>query len=822
MIMNLFRRREERTYRFSYVMERANIDVKDDLREQLIMATDFSTIKSILLKMKVLDMDIEKVIKTTVYRKLVVENKDHYGFYEIKKLINNENISSNLKSNSGRHNDTALELAPSSDELRIVQKNGNNIRYIPNPTIEVQMAAVKQKGNSIRYINNPSIEVQIAAIKQKSSSVRYISNPSVEVQKIAVNRNPSSIKYISNPSLEIKDIAIERDGNAIKYIEYPSIEIQKKAVERNWESIKFIKNPTIEIQLKCIEKDWNAIELIENPSIDVVIKAINQNVMAIKHIINPSDEAQIVAIEKDWRAIRFIKNPSLKAMKKAVNINGLSIQYIKNPPVEIQSLAVENNSDSIRFINNPSEVIELKAISKKPDSIQFIRSPRRRVILEAIKKDAFVIRFFGNLPLDLQLEAVKCSGEAIKFIKEPSEEVQLEAVKSSDNSIQFIKDPSPKVQVESVRFYPDSINFINNPCKEALVEYDNQRKIKQDYNEKEKLEEKYDELLNNKIENKYYSGIVSEDYPINKLINYLCREIGVKNIYIASGFVFKSGLELIEPSFDIALDNEGEVKIIIGSLQKYRNLVLNNVTKINGMDKDTAVYINNLINNKGLRMSTYEKRFFHGKFYLLNGEKKSCLIIGSSNLSNSGFNLNRELNIIKIIENDSDFIDEYFNWFNLLWDDCYEVKELDSNYFYDYEVENDAIGYSKIIKRDSSYIESELKELSDEEVKKRLRMWLSKEPDNIYSDLNIESLKDYILFEYKDFNLIILESFEHGNSYYHFNNYEVDSLLEEIRTLSKTEIFNLSEMNKRGYHISNHENLEIAINSLFVKQYRKK
>ena len=64
----------------------------------------------------------------------------------------------------------------------------------------------------------------------------------------------------------------------------------------------------------------------------------------------------------------------------------------------------------------------------------------------------------------------------------------------------------------------------------------------------------------------------------------------------------------------------------------------------------------------------------------------------------------------------------------------------------------------------------------------------------------------------------MLESFEHGNSYYYFRNIQPEDLIMSIKNLSKTEIFNLSNMKKRGYHIKDDSSLELSIASLFIKK----
>ena len=86
---------------------------------------------------------------------------------------------------------------------------------------------------------------------------------------------------------------------------------------------------------------------------------------------------------------------------------------------------------------------------------------------------------------------------------------------------------------------------------------------------------------------------------------------------------------------------------------------------------------------------------------------------------------------------------------------------------------------------------------ADEELKFRLNLWMDKKPDAIYKDLGIESLEGYYLFEYNDYNL-----------------------LHKIKGLTKSEIFELSGMDKRGYHIEDRNKLESNVNSYFIKKYK--
>jgi hypothetical protein len=68
------------------------------------------------------------------------------------------------------------------DNLKDYLKNDSfGIRFIDNPSLEVQLAAVNQYCCAIRYIDNPNEQVQLAAVKQNGCAICYIKNPHPEI-----------------------------------------------------------------------------------------------------------------------------------------------------------------------------------------------------------------------------------------------------------------------------------------------------------------------------------------------------------------------------------------------------------------------------------------------------------------------------------------------------------------------------------------------------------------------------------------------------------------------------------------------------------------
>ena len=197
----------------------------------------------------------------------------------------------------------------------------------------------------------------------------------------------------------------------------------------------------------------------------------------------------------------------------------------------------------------------------------------------------------------------------------------------------------------------------------------------------------------------------------------------------------------------------------------------------------------------------------------------SCVLIGSSNISSSGFEKNHEFNILYILNSKSSLFKEFKQEFESILNHSISIDSIDSEKFIGMDIEQDQFSIDTTIQTvNQDDIRNKIEELSEDQIKKRLKMWMQRNPTNIYSDLKIKSLKEYILFEYVDYDLLVLESFEHGNSYYYFRNIQPEDLIMAIKNLSKTEIFNLSNMKKRGYHIKDDSSLELSIASLFIKK----
>ena len=127
----------------------------------------------------------------------------------------------------------------------LVKKTPFNIKLIPDPSEDVQLAAVEKDAYAIYNILNknivPSEKVQLTAVQKDGEIIDFIIKkrikPSEKVQLAAVTQNGNSIEYISNPSEDVQIAAVENNPYSIRHLYYnniiPSKDVQIAAVKKD-------------------------------------------------------------------------------------------------------------------------------------------------------------------------------------------------------------------------------------------------------------------------------------------------------------------------------------------------------------------------------------------------------------------------------------------------------------------------------------------------------------------------------------------------------------------------------------------------------------
>lgn len=367
--------------------------------------------------------------------------------------------------------------------------------------------------------------------------------------------------------------------------------------------------------------------------------------------------------------------------------------------------------------------------------------------------------------------------------------------------------------IKIITFFPER--------EKAVVEYvkilDNERLIDAIHNKAQKIlsnKEETTERNNTKFALTGKSCVVLDNNTVlHELLIGLAEQINATEFRAAVGFSFESGLRLINPLFERIYQNHGKIELIIGSLQLYgtgrKNLKI---------DRNSAITLNELKRDYSIDLYTYQEAFYHGKFYYIGNGEKAFVIIGSSNISKTAFLSNYELDILFELNLNNTEDLEFINWFEGFKTECSKIEQLDVEQFEQLDWDSEIDIYQSEIKERLSNedVRNKISELTDEDTKFRLNTWLEYEPTEIFSNLGVASLDDYIVFLYSGFGLAVFESFVPGNAYYAFRYTDFEKLLNQVASLTKTQMLLNSSFLNRGYHLHDNNKTKEKIALLFV------
>lgn len=279
--------------------------------------------------------------------------------------------------------------------------------------------------------------------------------------------------------------------------------------------------------------------------------------------------------------------------------------------------------------------------------------------------------------------------------------------------------------------------------------------------------------------------IVSREDKISDILCSIVLKMDKNEIQfkVATGYVYESGINLLEPIYQmlgsrvLAGLGVSKMELIIGALQKY-----DGNRKVKELNYATAEKINAMIETGYLDdVYTYPNSFYHGKYYYISNGEESYVITGSSNVTESAFCNNFELDVLYHFKREKGIVCEmeqaFIDWYDKLKSECISFTELNSNLF----PRNIYADEKGTVPNDSLR-----KELSDPEEQERYDFLMSYNPAKIDRAFlkrrrDMRPFKGYIIFEYPQYNITILESFKFGNACYIFGTcdiHKIESILQ--------------------------------------------
>jgi hypothetical protein len=170
-------------------------------------------------------------------------------------------------------------------QAKAIENNPFSIRFVPEPSEEMQNKAVTKEGYVIKFLPQASEITQTISVTQNPTYIRFIQNPSPDIQHIALSKNPYAINYIENPipmNLEVDEQIrlVSHDTSFISHIANPCVEV----IDLYPHLISGVRDPSIELQLTAVSQDGSLIRYLPNPAKEVVVAALKQNINSLAYI----------------------------------------------------------------------------------------------------------------------------------------------------------------------------------------------------------------------------------------------------------------------------------------------------------------------------------------------------------------------------------------------------------------------------------------------------------------------------------------------------------------------------------------------------------
>lgn len=418
------------------------------------------------------------------------------------------------------------------------------------------------------------------------------------------------------------------------------------------------------------------------------------------------------------------------------------------------------------------------------------------------------LRNCTRLPIDsLKKIDIKLLPDIYEEIINPTKAIQKDLIDINYKFVQRIYPLEYEIAEYALNTCIDAYDYLTIVSPEIASLYTKLKEKEEDFSDIGKLV--------SRIGTDTSVSIMDSRKSFNAQIETIIEELDIQCVKIACGYCFSSGLSLLRNTINKTLFSNIPFELYVGALQNYDESSPDNL--ITGIDKSTVKILNSYLLQSNFQLFTCSDRFYHGKIYFLEGKKETVICLGSSNISRSAFVSNYELNIVFHTKTDSDLHDSFMLWINQLKHYSRRIDILDEEMFGNNEIKQDGSVLLKHISLTS--MQHRINALSNAEIRYRLNLWMSYSPDSIAEDLGILALPNYFVFVYKKYGLMVLESFEAGNAYFciRFTD-SFENAINAISTFSKAEIFEFSQMEKRGYHVQNKFTLENNIRWYFRKE----
>lgn len=494
-----------------------------------------------------------------------------------------------------------------------------------------------KSGGKISLYKLTKDEIFILINNNNNNHILFLLNTFIDLYYL-----PSEFEEYNYSSLKIKNL-IRRDILNLKEIHIVNINPFKSIVK-------------IKINDEIIQTKYRAV--IDNVSKQDELKPAIVG-FQLYPLIFKNEKEIIDVFKKQGQEIENL------AKNKLIELSKVTINYL-----------ISENIDMSIYLSKIERKRVNEILSKNGHAIKFIDNPTYTMIIIALENDYSCICDINCMDVSLYENIVKEYTECYKYLEYMNEDIQIHVLEKDISKIKYLKNISQfiisrfldNINYDQLSNKNNKMNYLNAVCKKHM---DNKSIELLNSINKDEIVKKYRDCIGLVKKNGgYISSLLDDKYPFNIHLNVIYNLIECEKAEIATGYVYDTGLYLINDMLLNLINRKKEIKIIAGVLGINSN---NNLIKYN---ENSLRYINNLI-DMGVVFKTSPEKLFHGKIYILYGENISCVIIGSSNLSSGGFVNNIETNTIMFFSNYSLEFTQYKEYYERIWNKFEQIRSID-------------------------------------------------------------------------------------------------------------------------------------------------
>ncbi len=147
---------------------------------------------------------------------------------------------------------------------KAVRKNGENIKYVKNPSDAMVMEALRQDAYNIEHTKPQKSDLCMVAIDYDAYALSRIHKQTYRMCEKAVKIEGETICYVNNQTKELCDIAVEQSWWALDFVrpKFMTLELCLKAYAQHKDADQFVpakiqktkewRRAVIELKLKSV------------------------------------------------------------------------------------------------------------------------------------------------------------------------------------------------------------------------------------------------------------------------------------------------------------------------------------------------------------------------------------------------------------------------------------------------------------------------------------------------------------------------------------------------------------------------------------------